>query len=77
MKELVDSMVPRLFWRGTLERRPERVEPLRAVMRAARPRGVAGALRGMAVRPDRRAELAAIKVPTLVVVGEHDVITPP
>ena len=35
------------------------------------------ALRGMAERPDRRADLAGIWVPTLILVGEDDVITPP
>ncbi len=33
-------------------------------------------LRGLAARPDRSALLPTISVPTLVVVGEHDVITP-
>jgi pimeloyl-ACP methyl ester carboxylesterase len=40
-------------------------------------RGVAGALRAMAQRPDRTTELATITVPTLVLVGAHDAITPP
>jgi pimeloyl-ACP methyl ester carboxylesterase len=31
----------------------------------------------MAVRPDRRGDLAKISVPTMVLVGEEDVITPP
>lgn len=33
-------------------------------------------LRGLAARPDRVAMLPTISVPTLVVVGEHDTITP-
>jgi pimeloyl-ACP methyl ester carboxylesterase len=74
---VVDAMLPKLFSKRTLEERPERVAPLRAVMEATTPRGIAGALRGMAKRPDRRADLVAIKVPTLVLVGEEDVITPP
>jgi pimeloyl-ACP methyl ester carboxylesterase len=41
------------------------------------PRGIAGALRGMGKRPDRRADLARISVPTLVLVGEEDLVTPP
>jgi len=47
------------------------------VMERTAARGIAGALRGMAMRPDRRADLASISVPTLVLVGEDDVITPP
>jgi pimeloyl-ACP methyl ester carboxylesterase len=30
----------------------------------------------MAVRPDRRADLASINIPTLVMVGQDDVISP-
>jgi 3-oxoadipate enol-lactonase len=74
---VVDAMLPKLFAPITLEQRPERVEPMLAIMEKTSPRGVAGALRGMAIRPDRRAELPGISVPTLVLVGEHDVITPP
>jgi pimeloyl-ACP methyl ester carboxylesterase len=75
--QFVTGMLPRLFTSMTLEQRPERVEPLRAVMDRTEPLGIAGALRGMAKRPDRRDLLPTISVPTLVMVGEHDVITPP
>ena len=74
---IVDVMIGRLFSAGFREERPERVEPLRAVMERTTARGIAGTLRGMAVRPDRRGDLARINVPTLVLVGEEDVITPP
>jgi pimeloyl-ACP methyl ester carboxylesterase len=74
---VVTAMLPKLFSKQTLEQRPERVEPLRAVMERMTPRGIAGALRGMGKRPDRRADLARISVPTLVMVGEEDVVTPP
>lgn len=74
---IVDPMLQRLFAPLTQEERPERVEPLRAVMEQTTARGIAGTLRGMAIRPDRRADLAGISVPTLVLVGEDDVITPP
>jgi pimeloyl-ACP methyl ester carboxylesterase len=50
---------------------------MRAEMEKTSASGVAGALRGMAIRPDRRDDLARITVPTLVVVGEEDVIAPP
>ena len=50
---------------------------MREVMEKTPARAVAGALRGMAARQDRTAELAQISVPTLVLVGADDVITPP
>jgi pimeloyl-ACP methyl ester carboxylesterase len=74
---VVESMVPRLFAKTTLKERAERVAVLREVMEQTTPRGIAGALRGMACRPDRSSDLANIAVPTLVLVGEEDVITPP
>ena len=77
-KEFVDGMIPKLFSAMTLEQRPERVEPLRTVMENNTPRR--GNRRGIAWNGDssRSAEsLAGITVPTLVLVGEHDVITPP
>jgi pimeloyl-ACP methyl ester carboxylesterase len=74
---IVDGMIGRLFSPTFRERRPERVEPIRSVMAQTTARGIAGALRGMAIRPDRRGDLGKISVPTLVLVGEDDAITPP
>jgi pimeloyl-ACP methyl ester carboxylesterase len=74
---MIETMVPRLFGKTTLERHPEKIEPILAIMEGTSPQGVAGALRGMAVRPDRRGDLGSIAVPTLVLVGEDDVISPP
>lgn len=50
---------------------------LRGLILGNSPTGIAGALRGMAQRPDSTPDLAAIRVPTLIVVGEHDTLTPP
>jgi pimeloyl-ACP methyl ester carboxylesterase len=74
---IVDAMLPRLFCKLTLEQRPERVEPIKAIMGKTAPQGIAGALRGMASRPDRRGDLAKMAFPTLILVGDEDVITPP
>src|SRR4051812_42491008 len=74
---MIETMVPRIFGKTTLEKHPGKIEPMLAVMEQTTPQGVAGALRGMAVRPDRRAALPSIDVPTLVMVGQDDVISPP
>jgi pimeloyl-ACP methyl ester carboxylesterase len=73
---IIETMVPRLFGRTTLEQHPERVGPILAAMERTSAQGVAGALRGMAKRPDRRPDLPSIKIPTLVMVGKDDVISP-
>ena len=43
----------------------------------ATPQGIAAASRGMALRPNSTDLLANIHCPTLVIAGEHDVLTPP
>jgi 3-oxoadipate enol-lactonase len=47
-----------------------------AMMRGADPAGAAAAQRARADRPDRTADLAAVDVPTVVVVGSEDELTP-
>jgi pimeloyl-ACP methyl ester carboxylesterase len=52
-------------------------DELQALIVANAPLGIAGALRGMAIRPDSTPDLPGIRVPTLVIVGEEDGLTPP
>lgn len=47
-----------------------------AMMRSTDPAGAAAAQRARADRPDRAADLAAVTVPTVVVVGSADELTP-
>ncbi len=74
---VIDAMIPRLFSPWISDNRPELVTPLRRVMERNAARGVVGALRAMATRPDRTPVLPGIRVPTLVLVGEEDVVTTP
>lgn len=74
---VVESMLPKLFCKWTVEQRPKRVEQMLEFMQRTAPEGIVGALRGMASRPDRRPDLPKIAAPTLVMVGEEDVLTPP
>jgi 3-oxoadipate enol-lactonase len=48
-----------------------------AMMSSSTPRAVADGARGMALRPESFSVLPTVKVPTLVIVGEHDQMTPP
>jgi pimeloyl-ACP methyl ester carboxylesterase len=77
VRPLVDSMLPKLLSASTRERRPDVVGRVSAMMLAVRPEGAAAALRGMAVRRDQTELLSRIDVPTLVIVGTEDSITPP
>ncbi len=73
----VEAFLPRLFGATTQRERPELMETLRRKMQANPAAGLIGALQAMAERPDRTALLPAIRVPTLVIVGEEDAVTPP
>lgn len=61
----------------THAQRPEVVEWLRLMMSRQPADGVIGALTALRDRPDSRPTLRSISVPSLVVVGDEDVLTPP
>jgi len=56
---------------------PGVLDTMRTVIRSANGKGIAAASRAMASRPDATPLLPTIHCPTLVVVGEEDVLTPP
>jgi pimeloyl-ACP methyl ester carboxylesterase len=70
-------MGPKLFAPATFQTMPEVVKAVRGVVERTPPAGIAAAQRGMAARPDVTGLLPTISVPTLVIVGEHDAISPP
>ncbi len=74
---LVERLGPKLISSATREKRPEVVERVNEMIRSAPPQGVAAALRGMAERRDSSDLLEQIDVPTLLVVGRDDELTPP
>ncbi len=74
---VAEIMGPKLFAPSTFEKKPAVVAAVRAVVERTLPAGIAAAQRGMADRPDATSLLPTIKVPTLVLVGELDVISPP
>jgi pimeloyl-ACP methyl ester carboxylesterase len=74
---VAEMMGPKLLAPATFERRPEVVAAVRRVVERTSPEGIAAAQRGMAARPDVTSWLPTIEVPTLVLVGEFDAISPP
>jgi pimeloyl-ACP methyl ester carboxylesterase len=72
-----EAFLPRLLGETTQREQPELVSSLRARILALRPEAIAAALHGLAARQDSHATLATIRVPTLVLVGAEDVLTPP
>lgn len=71
---VADAMVKKLFAPNASN---ELKEQWRKIMAATPPKGVAAALCGMADRSDSFDVLRSLNKPALVIVGEHDAITPP
>jgi pimeloyl-ACP methyl ester carboxylesterase len=73
VEPLVQTLLPKLVAAGPDSPVGREVA---AMMREASPQAVAAAQRGMALRTDSKDVLARYAGPALVVVGEHDAVTP-
>ena len=76
MAGIADAMLPKLLTPETVSKRPDIVKRVRDMMLKTKPEGAAAALRGMAERDDQTSLLSKISVPTLIIVGAEDAITP-
>jgi pimeloyl-ACP methyl ester carboxylesterase len=75
---IAGQMLPKLFAPGAAETMPQVVERVRTMMESAPAKGIIGALGAMRDRADSVATLAELAgLPTLVVVGDQDQLTPP
>ena len=74
---IVDGLLPRMLAESTRAQRPEVSEQVRQMMARQPVSGIAGALRGMAGRPDRTSVLSRIRCPALVITGSADALIPP
>lgn len=76
MAGIADAMLPKLLTPDTVSKRPEVVKRVRDMMLKTKPQGAASALLGMAQRDDQSEFISTITVPTMIVVGREDAITP-
>lgn len=74
---LIDGLAGALLSEPTQQKKPDVVEHVKELMAENGAAGFIGALEAMKGRPDSSGELSQIDVPTLVIVGEHDGVTPP
>jgi 3-oxoadipate enol-lactonase len=74
---VAEEMIPKLLGTTTMQTRPAVVERVRSLALANPAEALAGGIRAMMTRPDSTPLLASIHVPTLIVVGEEDTVTPP
>ena len=76
-KAAADQMEPKMLAPDTLKAGGRVVRDLRTIMEACPPKTIENALLAMRDREDHTGDLPSIPVPTLIVVGEADAITPP
>jgi pimeloyl-ACP methyl ester carboxylesterase len=74
---IADEMIPKLLGASTLAGRPDIVDWVGMLIHTSPPPAISGGLRALMTRPDSSPLLPTIHVPTLVVVGEEDTLTPP
>jgi pimeloyl-ACP methyl ester carboxylesterase len=75
---IAESMLPQMLAPETLSRRPDTVDRVRAMMARTPVSGIVGALAAMRDREASESLLPTLnRLPTLVMVGEADVLTPP
>lgn len=74
---VAEQMLPKMLAKDAATRRPGQAQELRRIMEGCPPKTIENALAAMRDRPDRSGELASIRVPTLILVGDGDQITPP
>ncbi len=77
MKTFADEFVKVIFSARSLEKNPEAVNFIKGLIEAMNPSAAAGTLIALAARTDCTAMLYNIKVPTLLLVGKNDAVTPP
>lgn len=76
-KAVADQMMPKMLAPGTPKNRPAVARELQRIMEACPSLTIEHALAAMRDRDDQTAFLPSISVPTLILVGQEDAITPP
>jgi 3-oxoadipate enol-lactonase len=75
---IAESMLPKVLAPSTLSKKPDVTERVRSLMAGTPVAGIVGALTAMRDRSDSTDLLPTLAdLPTLVVVGEADILTPP
>src|SRR4029450_58024 len=70
-------MMPKMVAPDAPANKPALVKELRAILEACPAKTIEYALMAMRDRPDRTEDLPSIAVPTAIIVGDQDAITPP
>jgi 3-oxoadipate enol-lactonase len=72
-----ETFVKSVFAPETFAKKPETVQFIKRIIESTSPTGVSGTLLALAARSETTSSLSKMKIPTLIMVGEHDKLTPP
>ena len=73
---VANALIQGVVGKTTREKQPDTYDAVHRMMAQAPVDGIVGAIEAMMHRPDSTTLLAGIDVPTLIVVGDEDVLTP-
>lgn len=76
-RSVAEEMAPKLLGETTRARQPQLIDHVKRLVERQTAAGIAAAIVRLRDRPDSTPLLGQIAVPTLVVVGEEDTVTPP
>jgi 3-oxoadipate enol-lactonase len=77
VKPFAEGFLKAVFSPQSFSTRPEIIDEIRKIVMSNSPTGICGALLAMAGRTDTSNALPKIAVPTMILVGELDSVTPP
>lgn len=75
--DVLEQLLPKLLSEKTRREKPAVEAELRRIVAAQTPAAIVAALQALRDRPDSTPVLSTIAVPTLVIVGSEDALTPP
>ena len=74
---VAEEMIPKLLGETTRRSRADVIDHVRSLVLSNSPEAIAGSVRALMSRPDSTPLLPTIHVPTLILVGAEDTVTPP
>lgn len=77
IQQFADGFVKSVLAETTLRSNQSVVQKVKAMIEANSPIGIGGTILALACRTDTTATLSKLSIPTLLLCGEHDALTPP
>ncbi|MDI6767587.1 MAG: alpha/beta fold hydrolase [Bacteroidota bacterium] len=77
MRKFANKYLPAIFYEKILFKNPDVVKMIRGIIEKTSPNAAAGMLIALAARTNSTPSLSKIEVPTLIMVGQFDEMTPP